>query len=171
MRGKRWNGTVSPEFGHGESVSIMSLVRRLVLLLLLLPWPAWAADRTHLAIETADGRSLAFSVEVAETPEQQTRGLMNRASLPADAGMLFDFGMDRPVAMWMKNTLIPLDMLFIKVDGTIAGIAERTVPMSLEVIASPGPVRAVLELNGGTSDRLGLKVGDRVVHPVIGHRP
>ncbi len=147
----------------------MPIVRFFVLLFMLAPWSAWAAGNAPLTIETGDGRSLPFSIEVAQTPEELTRGLMNRPSLPADGGMLFDFKMDRPVAMWMKNTLIPLDMVFINADGTIAGIAERTVPMSLEIIPSPGPVRAVLELNGGTSDRLRIKTGDRVRYSLFAH--
>ncbi|MDR3435706.1 DUF192 domain-containing protein [Telmatospirillum sp.] len=136
--------------------------RFLFMLLVLLPLPVFAEGSSALTIETEDGRSVPFSVEVARTTEELGRGLMNRSSLPADAGMLFDFGSDHPVSMWMKNTLIPLDMLFITNDGKIAGIAARTVPQSLEVIASPGSVRAVLELNGGTADRVKIKVGDRV---------
>lgn len=147
----------------------MPMFRFFVLLFLLVPWSAWAVENTHLTIETVDGRSLPFSVEIAQTPEELTRGLMNRASLPADAGMLFNFAVDRQVAMWMKNTLIPLDMVFIQADGTITGIAERTVPMSLEIIPSPGPVRAVLELNGGTADRLRFKTGDRVNYSLFSH--
>jgi hypothetical protein len=145
----------------------MPMFRFFVLLFVLLPWSVSAADSSSLTIKTVDGRSLPFHVELVQTPEEMARGLMNRPSLPADAGMLFNFGQDRPVTMWMKNTLIPLDMLFVGADGVIAGIAERTVPMSLEVIPSPGPVRAVLEVNGGTSDRLKIKVGDRVTHSIF----
>ncbi|HXP95179.1 MAG TPA: DUF192 domain-containing protein [Telmatospirillum sp.] len=147
----------------------MPFFRFLVLLFVLLPLSVSAADNARLIIKTVDGRSLPFNVELAQTSEEMERGLMNRASLPADSGMLFNFGMDRPVAMWMKNTLIPLDMLFIGAEGTIAGIAERTVPLSLEVIPSPGSVRAVLELNGGTSDRLRIKIGDQVSHSIFNH--
>jgi uncharacterized protein len=93
---------------------------------------------------------------------------MFRQSLPADAGMLFDFGETRPVAFWMKNTLIPLDMLFIAADGGIADIHERAVPRSEATIEARVPVRAVLELNGGTVARLGIKRGDRVHHPIFG---
>jgi uncharacterized protein len=128
---------------------------------------AAAASVDKLAIETADGRTLAFTVEVQHTPEELARGLMNRPSLPADAGMLFDFGSDRPVSMWMKNTLIPLDMVFIDKDGRITGIAQRAVPYSLEVIPSPGPVRAVLEINGGVAEKLGIRTGDRVAHSLF----
>jgi hypothetical protein len=81
--------------------------------------------------------------------------------------MLFDFKTDRPVAMWMRNTRIPLDMLFIARDGRVANIAERAVPFSEQTIPSAGPVRAVLELAGGTASRLGIKPGDRVVHPMF----
>jgi uncharacterized membrane protein (UPF0127 family) len=145
----------------------MPTLRLFVLLFVLLPSSSWAAANPHLTIETADGRSLPFTIELAVTPEELARGLMNRPSLPADAGMLFDFGVDRPIAMWMKNTVIPLDMVFIGSDGRIAGIAQRTVPMSLEIIASPAPVRAVLELNGGTADRLKIKTGDRIGYPLF----
>ena len=96
---------------------------------------------------------------------------MNRRSLPAEGGMLFDFGVERPVAMWMKNTLIPLDMLFIAADGRIVDVAERTVPMSLEVIPSPVPVSAVLEVNGGTAERLRIKPGDRLAFPQFKNYP
>jgi uncharacterized membrane protein (UPF0127 family) len=81
--------------------------------------------------------------------------------------MLFDFGEDKPVTMWMRNTLIPLDMLFIANDGRVVGIKERAVPQSSDIIAAPEPVRGVLELNGGTAQRLGLSAGDRVVHPMF----
>ena len=108
-----------------------------------------------------------FRVEMALTPEQRGRGLMFRRELPADAGMLFDFQEVREVSLWMKNTLIPLDMLFIASDGRIVNIAERAVPHSLATVPSAGPVRAVLEINGGTVARLGIRPGDRVVHPIF----
>jgi uncharacterized membrane protein (UPF0127 family) len=92
---------------------------------------------------------------------------MHRPSMAADVGMLFDFKADAPVAMWMRNTLIPLDMLFITRDGRIANIAERTVPYSETSIPSKGPVRAVLEVNGGTAARLKIRPGDRVDHPMF----
>ncbi len=129
-----------------------------------------AFPKSQAEILTRAGVRHAFSVELATTPEQLTQGLMYRRTMAADAGMLFDFGMDRPVSMWMRNTLIPLDMLFITRDGTIVGIRERAVPGSLEVISSPQPVRGVLELNGGTAHRLDLGVGDRVVHPIFAGR-
>jgi uncharacterized membrane protein (UPF0127 family) len=119
-------------------------------------------ESASLAIVTDAGR-YEFKVEVALTPEQRGQGLMFRRDMARDAGMLFDFGAspDR-ASMWMKNTYIPLDMLFIRSDGRIESIAERTVPHSLEAISSRGPVRYVLELNGGTAARLGIGPGDRV---------
>jgi uncharacterized membrane protein (UPF0127 family) len=128
---------------------------------------ARAADAlSPLAIHTASGTHR-FNVELADTAEKRTVGLMHRPAMPADSGMLFDFKTDAPVTMWMRNTRIPLDMLFITHDGRIANIAERTVPFSEATIPSKGPVRAVLELNGGTSARLKIRPGDRVDHPMF----
>lgn len=97
-----------------------------------------------------------FSVEVARTPEEQQHGLMGRTSLPPDGGMLFPFEPPKIATFWMKNTLIPLDMIFIRADGTIDRIAENTVPESLAPVASGGEVKAVLELAGGTAATLGI---------------
>lgn len=123
---------------------------------------------SKLVIAGTGGRH-AFVVEMAETPAQRELGLMNRPSLAPDRGMLFDFGEVRPVGMWMKNTLIPLDMLFIAADGRIVNIAERTKPQSLETLRSAGPVLAVLEVAGGTAQRLGIRPGDQVFHPIFGN--
>ena len=122
----------------------------------------FSADR--LTIETADGRRLEFEVEIARSPEQRAQGLMFRRDLPEMGGMLFIYGKEWEVSMWMKNTVIPLDMLFIKRDGRIATIAERTIPFSLESISSLQPVAGVLEINGGTVARLGIRRGDRVLY-------
>lgn len=103
-----------------------------------------------------------LEVEVARTPEQRETGLMFRKSMPERQGMLFDFERPQPIYMWMKNTFIPLDMLFIRNDGTIARIEAMTTPFSEKTIASGEPVRAVLELNGGAAQRLGIAPGDRV---------
>jgi uncharacterized protein len=144
----------------------------LALLLLVAAPGAWAVlaefPKSTLVIDTDKG-SQRFSVEVATTQQQQEQGLMFRQSLPADAGMLFDFGTTQPAAFWMKNTLIPLDMLFIAADGHIADIHERAVPLSEATIYSKVPVRAVLELNGGTVSRLGIRLGDVVHHPIFGN--
>lgn len=120
-----------------------------------------------LAIETATGRH-DFRVEVASTPPQWEQGLMFRQSLAPDAGMLFDFKAVSPVSMWMKNTFIPLDMVFIDAQGRIINIAERTVPQSLEPVSAAAPARAVLELNAGTASRLAIRPGDRVLFPIFG---
>lgn len=113
------------------------------------------------------GKRHTITVELAISDRQLAQGLMFRTTLAPDAGMLFDFGVPRPITMWMKNTLLPLDILFIDTKGVVTGIAPDAVPMSTAVIASPGPVRAVLELNAGTAARLGLKAGHRVVHPLF----
>lgn len=110
------------------------------------------------------GKRHVFQVEVMRTPDQRARGLMHRNYMPADRGMLFDFARTEPVAMWMQNTFITLDMLFIRADGTIARIAERTEPLSTRTIPSGEAVLSVLEVNGGVSEKLGIKPGDRVEH-------
>ena len=101
------------------------------------------------------------------TPEQRAKGLMYRNYMPADRGMLFDFAASEPVAMWMQNTYMSLDMLFIRADGTIARIAERTEPLSTRTIPSGEPVLSVLEINGGVSRQLGIKPGDKVEHALF----
>ena len=125
--------------------------------------------REKLVIVTRDGQRHEFNVEMALTSEQQMTGLMFRRSVPAGSGMLFDWGNERDMAMWMKNTLIPLDMLFINGDGTIRAIAENTVPESLAPISSHGPVRAALELAAGTAVQLDIRVGDRVLQRIFGN--
>jgi uncharacterized membrane protein (UPF0127 family) len=123
-------------------------------------------DKSEMTIESG-GKSLRFTVEIADNDDRRMLGLMHRRQMAADAGMLFDFKRDAPVAMWMRNTLIPLDMLFADKDGVIRHIHERAVPLSEAIISSDGAVRGVLELNGGTVSRLGIKVGDRMVHPMF----
>ncbi len=122
--------------------------------------------REPLAIVTANGRFL-FTVEVAETPEEQHRGLMGRMAVPPETGMLFDFGQPRPVSMWMHDTPVSLDMLFIRTDGTVAAVAARTIPNSDAIIPAPEPVLAVLELAAGTAERLGIVAGAKVEHPMF----
>lgn len=125
-------------------------------------------ERGQLTIETAAGKRHDFEVELALTRAQQGQGLMYRRRLSEDGGMLFLYDKEWPVSMWMKNTMIPLDMLFIAKDGRIVNIAQRTVPQSLETISAERPVTAVLEVNGGTAARLGIVPGDRILHPAFG---
>jgi len=128
------------------------------------------AAREALSIVT-DGGEHAFQVEIADEPRERAVGLMFRRAMPADAGMLFDFMEEQPASFWMRNTYIPLDMIFIKADGTIDSIGERTTPLSEKSVPSKGPVRFVLEINGGLSDRLGIEAGDRVTGPAMEARP
>jgi uncharacterized membrane protein (UPF0127 family) len=133
--------------------------------------PQTHAARTQpgLDIETTQGVRH-FTVEVVTTPEAQAQGLMFRKSLASDAGMLFAFGADAPRAFWMKNTILPLDMIFIRSNGEIVAIAENTVPYSLKPVAPHESAAAVLEVNAGTVARLGIKRGDIVHHPAIAAR-
>ena len=121
-------------------------------------------DRLAIATSTAE---YSFRVEVAETPGQRSQGLQHRRRLESDAGMLFNFQIVGPVAMWMKNTYVPLDMLFIAADGKILNIARDTTPLKLTAIPSAGPVLGVLEIPAGTAAKLGIKAGDRVRHPIF----
>ncbi|MEO0485116.1 MAG: DUF192 domain-containing protein [Pseudomonadota bacterium] len=114
-----------------------------------------------------DDSTARFSIELAVTPEERGRGLMFRESMPRSAGMLFDFSEERPVAFWMRNTLIPLDMLFIEANGTVAHIHENAIPHDETPIPSTTPVRFVFEINGGLSDLLGLEIGAVIQHPSV----
>lgn len=138
-------------------------------LLLFFGVPALAADEATLEIVTKNGVHV-FTVEVARTDEERAKGLMFRKELAEGTGMLFDFKPDQDVAMWMRNTYIPLDMLFINADGTIRRIAENTEPLSEKTIPSGGPVRGVLEVIGGTAKKLGIAPGDKVAHPLFSGR-
>ncbi len=121
----------------------------------------------NLTIVSQGGQRHAFQVEVARNDADRAQGLMFRRSMAADRGMLFDFGRVEPVSMWMQNTYLSLDMLFVRPDGTIARIAPNTEPLSTRTIPSGEPVIAVLELNAGTAARLGIKAGDRLEHPLF----
>jgi uncharacterized membrane protein (UPF0127 family) len=134
---------------------------------LLLAGAVYAQALEALSIATQGGQKQAFKVEVARNDADRAQGLMFRRSMPADQGMLFDFARVEPVSMWMQNTYLPLDMLFIRADGTIARIAANTEPLSTRTIPSGEPVLAVLELNAGTAAKLGIKPGDRVEHPLF----
>jgi uncharacterized protein len=127
---------------------------------------ARAIEQQVVEIATRTGVHV-FSIELATTDEERARGLMYRQQLPEEHGMLFDFEREEPVAMWMHDTYIPLDMIFIRGDGRILRIAERTQPLSDRIIPSGGPVRAVLEVAGGTAKRLGIAPGDRIGHPIF----
>lgn len=130
---------------------------------------AWALDRNTVEIASKGGVHV-FTVEIADTEAAREKGLMYRKSLPPGQGMLFDFHSDQPVRFWMKNTYIPLDMIFIRSDGRILNIAENTTPMSENEVPSAGPVQAVLEVRGGTARKLGIAPGDRVANPIFRSR-
>jgi len=122
----------------------------------------------RLWLVTSPGQETPVDVEIAEAPEEKRLGLMFRTELTDGQGMLFAYGAPREITMWMRNTYIPLDMVFIRADGTVHRIESRAEPLSDRVIASQGPVSAVLELPGGAAERLGLEPGDRVRHPFFG---
>jgi uncharacterized membrane protein (UPF0127 family) len=124
---------------------------------------------TTLTVESS-GRVHRFNAWVADTEPRHEQGLMFVKALPPNQGMLFLFQAPQPTAFWMKNTLIPLDMLFIAPDGRIVRIAERTEPLSLKQVDSMGIILGVLELDGGTAERLKIHTGDRVRHPAFGAR-
>ncbi len=124
--------------------------------------------RSSLAIETG-GRELKFEVDLATNDAERSYGLMFREKLGPYEGMLFDFYQDAPVSFWMKNTLIPLDMIFIAADGTIKHVHSNAVPLSTDTIPSQFPVRGVLEINGGSAKLLGIKPGDKVKHAIFGN--
>ena len=119
-----------------------------------------------LSIDTASGGHH-FTVEVMRTRDQLERGLMFRRQMPADRGMLFDFGSPQPVSMWMKNTYLPLDMVFIAADGRVVSVKQNAEPMSEAIIPSGGDVLGVLEVNAGTAAKIGVKPGDRVMDPMF----
>ncbi len=120
-------------------------------------------------VVVAGGREIKFDVELALNDVERARGLMFRDKLGPYEGMLFDFYHEAPVSFWMKNTLIPLDMVFIAGDGTVKHIHANAVPLSTDAIPSEFPVRAVLEINGGSARLLGIKPGDKVKHPIFGN--
>jgi uncharacterized protein len=135
-------------------------------LLMMFDPTARAAEQQTLEIASKTGVHV-FSVELAVTDDERSRGLMYRRSVPEFYGMLFDFKRDQEVAMWMKNTYVSLDMIFIQSDGRIRRIAENTETESEKIIPSGGPVRAVLEVVAGTARKLGLEPGDRVATPIL----
>jgi uncharacterized protein len=157
----------------------MLLRRRLIVFALLLAAlpvvapPVWALekfDTSELTVIAAGGPHK-FTIELALTDAQMEQGLMFRTSMPADHGMLFDFKAPTKVMMWMKNTIIPLDMLFLDNRGRVIDIHEHALPYSTDVIAAKAPARYVIELNGGTAARLGIKPGDQVTSPYFAKAP
>ena len=128
--------------------------------------PVWPAGKQTLEIASKGGVHV-FSVEIADNDAERAKGLMYRKELPEGQGMLFDFHREQEVSFWMQNTYIPLDMVFIRADGRILRIAENTEPLSTNLIPSGGPVRAVLEVVGGTTRKLGIAPGDRVASPIF----
>jgi uncharacterized protein len=155
------------------TLSLISIARGLALAcaLLLSPLPVLAQDGKLERVEIVTRTGVhVFDVEMAVTSEERSKGLMFRRELPPGRGMLFDFQGEGPIAMWMKNTYISLDMIFIRADGRIARIAENTVPHSEATISSGAPVKAVLEVIAGTAKRLGIAPGDRVAHRIFRSR-
>jgi uncharacterized membrane protein (UPF0127 family) len=127
--------------------------------------------RSALQIATPDARIHKFDVWIADDEPRRNRGFMFVTKLAADKGMLFIYPQSQPVAMWMKNTHIPLDMLFVRADGRVQNVAENTTPMSTKTIESAGPVLAVIELAGGTAKRLNIRAGAQVIHPAFTQKP
>jgi hypothetical protein len=131
--------------------------------------PVWSAGKQTLEVATKSGVHV-FSVELADNDAERAKGLMYRKELPEGQGMLFDFHREQDVSFWMQNTYISLDMIFIRGDGSILRIAENTEPLSTRLVPSGGPVRAVLEIIGGSARKLGIAPGDRVASPIFsGH--
>ena len=146
------------------------LLAAVVVVLALFANPAArAASFQPLEIATKTGVHV-FSVEMATTEEERQQGLMYRKELPDGKGMLFDFSPEQQISMWMKNTYISLDMIFIRADGRILRIAENTEPLSTKIISSGGLARGVLEVIAGTAQKYGIQPGDRVAHPLFNKR-
>jgi uncharacterized protein len=141
-----------------------------VALTLFLSPGAMAAGNGTLVLKTDSGPH-SFTIELATTQAERALGLMYRRALPADAGMLFLYEKPQPLTMWMRNTFIPLDMVFIGADGKVHRIESRTEPFSTQIISSEGNVQSVLELNAGTAASIGLKAGDEVVYPGLNGAP
>jgi len=152
-----------------RSHMVRQAVLALLALFVFLSTGASAAELQTLEIVSRSGVHV-FTVEVVKTEQERATGLMYRKELPEGRGMLFDFSPEQQVSMWMKNTLIPLDMIFIRSDGRIIRIAENTEPLSEKIIPSGGLTRGVLEVIGGTAKKYGIAPGDRVAHPLFGTR-
>ncbi|EGP07310.1 DUF192 domain-containing protein [Afipia clevelandensis] len=158
-----------PKFLHLKSGIGLLLAALMALFIAGFGNGASAAETQPLEIVTKSGVHV-FTVEMAKTEQERATGLMYRKELPEGRGMLFDFSPEQPVSMWMKNTFIPLDMIFIRSDGRILRIAENTEPHSEKIISSGGLAKGVLEVIGGTARKYGIQPGDRVAHPLFGTR-
>jgi uncharacterized membrane protein (UPF0127 family) len=145
------------------------LVAFVAMLALFVNFGAQAANFEPLEIATKSGVQV-FSVEMATTDKERETGLMYRKELPDGKGMLFDFSPEQQISMWMKNTYVSLDMIFIRADGRILRIAENTEPMSTKIISSGGLAKGVLEVVAGTAQKYGIAPGDRVAHPLFNRR-
>lgn len=152
-----------------RGVFIARLLLTLLLGLALAPQLSRAAELQSLEIATKSGVRM-FSVEMATTDEERAKGLMYRKELPDGRGMLFDFTPEQTISMWMKNTYISLDMIFIGGDGRVIRIAENTETESTKIISSGGPAKAVFEVIAGTARKYGIAPGDQVVHPLFKKR-
>jgi len=148
---------------------VLAWVGFVVLGLCVSAGPTRPAGQQTIEIATKSGVH-SFAVEIADNEAEREKGLMYRKELPEGRGMLFDFHRDQEVSFWMQNTYISLDMIFIRGDGQILRIAENTEPLSTRLIPSGGPVRAVLEVIGGTARKLGIAPGDRVASPIFNTR-
>ena len=153
----------------GRLMTSLAAASAMLVLLCAANPAARAASIQPLEIATKSGVQV-FSVEMATTEEEKTTGLMYRKELPDGKGMLFDFSPEQQISMWMKNTYISLDMIFIRADGRILRIAENTQPESTAIISSGGLARGVLEVPAGTAQKYGIAPGDRVSHPLFGRR-
>jgi uncharacterized membrane protein (UPF0127 family) len=147
----------------------MPVVAAIVALCAFSGFPARAASFQPLEIVTKNGVQV-FSVEMATTEQEKETGLMYRKEVPDGKGMLFDFSPPQEVSMWMKNTYVSLDMIFIRADGRILRIAENTEPLSTRIISSQGLAKGVLEVVAGTAKKYGIEPGDRVGHPLFNGR-
>ena len=152
----------------GRMVTSLAAASAVLVVLCATP-PAGAASVQPLEIATKSGVRV-FSVEMATTEEEKTTGLMYRKELADGKGMLFDFSPEQQISMWMKNTYISLDMIFIRADGRILRIAENTEPLSTRIISSGGLAKGVLEVIAGTAQKYGIQPGDRVAHPLFNKR-
>jgi hypothetical protein len=149
-----------------HSIPSLAVAVALAATWLMTPLPAGSAEQQTLEIVSKSGVHV-FTVELAVSDEERQKGLMFRRSLPESQGMLFDFKTDQDVSMWMRNTYVSLDMIFIRGDGRIQRIAENTQTESDRIIPSGAPVRAVLEVVAGTAKKFGIAAGDRVASPIF----